>query len=78
MEKGKKTLRLYYPLWQGGMSSLIFESVPFIKILVPQGTNCETIEVPISKESNKEMEYKNCVNEPTILLKQIQVSNNNS
>ena len=78
MEKGKKTLRLYYPLWQGEMSSLTFESAPFIKMLVPQGTNCETIEVPISKESNKEMEYKNGVNEPTILLKQIQVSNNNS
>ena len=26
MEKGKTTLRLYYPVWQGGMSSAIAES----------------------------------------------------
>ena len=71
MEKGKTTLRLYYPVWQGGMSPAIAESAPFIKMLVPQGTNCETVEVPISKDFNKEIESKNDVNEPTILLKQI-------
>ena len=71
MEKGKTTLRLYYPVWQGGMSSLIFESAPFIKMLLPQGTNCETVEVPVSKEISKEPESKNGINEPTILLKQI-------
>ena len=71
MEKGKTTLRLYYPVWQGGMSSAIAESAPFIKMLVPQGTNCETVEVPISKDYNKKIESKNDVNEPTILLKQI-------
>jgi len=71
MEKGKTTLRLYYPVWQGGMSSAIAESAPFIKMLVPQGNNCETVEVPISKDYNKEIESKNDVNEPTILLKQI-------
>ena len=71
MEKGKTTLRLYYPVWQGGMSSAIAESAPFIKMLVPQGNNCETVEVPISKNFNKEIESKNDVNEPTILLKQI-------
>ena len=53
MEKGKTTLRLYYPVWQGGMSSAIAESAPFIKMLVPQGNNCETVEVPISKDYNK-------------------------
>ena len=71
MEKGKKSLRLYYPVWQGGMSPAIVESAPFIKMLVPQGANCETIEVPISKEYNKEIEFKNGVNEPSILIKQI-------
>ena len=40
-------------------------------MLVPQGTNCETVEVPIAKNYNKEIESKNDVNEPTILLKQI-------
>ena len=74
MEKGKTTLRLYYPVWQGGMSPLIFESAPFIKMLLPQGTNCETVEVPISKEISKEPESKNGINEPTILLKQIQAA----
>ena len=71
MENNNKTLRLYYPVWQGGMSSAIAESAPFIKMLVPQGTNCETVEVPIAKNYNKEIESKNDVNEPTILLKQI-------
>ena len=71
MEKGKTTLRLYYPVWQGGMSPLIFESAPFIKMLLPQGTNCETVEVPVSKEIKNEIESKNGINEPTILLKQI-------
>ena len=74
MEKDKTTLRLYYPVWQGGMSPLIFESAPFIKMLVPQGTNCETVEVPISYDCNKETEFKNDVNEPTILLKQIHIA----
>ena len=74
MEKGKTTLRLYYPVWQGGMSSLIFESAPFIKMLLPQGINCETVEVPVSKEISKEPESKNGVNEPTILLKQIKAA----
>jgi hypothetical protein len=74
MEKGKTTLRLYYPVWQGGMSPLIFESAPFIKMLLPQGTNCEKVEVPISKEISKEPESKNGINEPTILLKQIQAA----
>ena len=69
MEKGKTTLRLYYPVWQGGMSPLILESAPMIKMLLPQGNNCETAEVPISKEINKEIESKDGVNEPTILLK---------
>ena len=59
MEIGKSTLRLYYPVWQGGMSPAIAESAPFIKLLVPQGTNCETVEVPISKDYNKEIESKN-------------------
>jgi len=67
----KKLYILYYPVWQGGMSSAIAESAPFIKMLVPQGTNCETVEVPISKDYNKKIESKNDVNEPTILLKQI-------
>ena len=71
MEKGKTTLRLYYPVWQGSMSPLIFESAPFIKMLLPQGTNCETVEVPVSKEIKNEIESKNGINEPTILLKQI-------
>ena len=70
-ENNNKTLRLYYPVWQGGMSPAIAESAPFIKMLVPQGTNCETVEVPIAKNYNKEIESKNDVNEPTILLKQI-------
>ena len=74
MEKGKTTLRLYYPVWQGGMSPLIFESAPIIKMLLPQGTNCETVEVPVSKEIKKETESKNGVNEPTILLKQIKAA----
>ena len=74
MEKGKTTLRLYYPVWQGGMSPAIAESSPFIKMLVPQGKNCETIEVPISKDYSKEVEQKNGVNEPTILLKQIRAA----
>ena len=71
MEKGKTTLRLYYPVWQGGMSPAIAESAPFIKMLVPQGNNCETVEVPISKDFNKEIESRNDINEPSILLKQI-------
>ena len=71
MEKGKTTLRLYYPVWQGGMSSAIAESAPFIKMLVPQGNNCETVEVPISKDYNKEIESRNDINEPSILLKKI-------
>ena len=74
MEKGKTTLRLYYPVWQGGMSPLIFESAPIIKMLLPQGTNCETVEVPVSKEIKKETESKNGINEPTILLKQIKAA----
>ena len=74
MEKGKTTLRLYYPVWQGGMSPLILESAPMIKMLLPQGNNCETAEVPISKEINKEIESKDGVNEPTILLKQIKAA----
>ena len=74
MEKGKTTLRLYYPVWQGGMSPLIFESAPIIKMLLPQGANCETVEVPVSKEIKKETESKNGVNEPTILLKQIKAA----
>ena len=40
-------------------------------MLLPQGTNCETVEVPVSKEISKEPESKNGINEPTILLKQI-------
>ena len=74
MEKGKTTLRLYYPVWQGGMSPLILESAPMIKMLLPQGNNCETAEVPISKDINKEIESKDGVNEPTILLKQIKAA----
>ena len=74
MEKGKTTLRLYYPVWQGGMSPLILESAPMIKMLLPQGTNCETVEVPVSKEIKKETELKNGINEPTILLKQIKAA----
>jgi len=74
MEKGKTTLRVYYPVWQGGMSPLILESAPMIKMLLPQGNNCETAEVPISKEINKEIESKDGVNEPTILLKQIKAA----
>ena len=74
MEKGKTTLRLYYPVWQGGMSPLILESAPMIKMLLPQENNCETAEVPISKEINKEIESKDGVNEPTILLKQIKAA----
>ena len=74
MEKGKTTLRLYYPVWQGGMSPLILESAPMIKMLLPQGNNCETAEVPISKEINKEIESKDGVNELTILLKQIKAA----
>ena len=40
-------------------------------MLVPQGNNSETVEVQISKDYNKEIESKNDVNEPTILLNQI-------
>jgi arginase len=56
------------------MSPLILESAPMIKMLLPQGNNCETAEVPISKEINKEIESKDGVNEPTILLKQIKAA----
>ena len=61
MEKGSSTLRLYYPVWQGGMSSAIAESAPLIKMLVPQGTKCETTEVSISKNFDKETECENGV-----------------
>ena len=71
MEQGKKTLRLFYPVWQGGMSPAIAESSPLIKMLLPQGTSCEMVEVPISKDYTKKIEEKNGVNEPTILLKQM-------
>ena len=51
------------------MSPLIFESAPFIKILLPQGTNCEATEVPVSKEINKEPESKNGINLSSSILK---------
>ena len=53
---------------------MILESALMIKMLLPQGTNCETVEVPVSKEIKKETELKNGINEPTILLKQIKAA----
>ena len=71
MQKSK-TLRLIYPQWQGGMNPNYYLGSHILKQILPKGKS-EEIEVPVS-ENFEENYIKNNINNPDILIKQLQIA----
>ena len=74
--KKSKTVRLVYPQWQGGVNPNYAIGSEILNLVLPKGKNTETLEVPVDKNFDKEIELKDGINEQTNILKQLQCAFN--
>jgi arginase len=74
--KKSKTVRLVYPQWQGGVNPNYAIGSEILNLVLPKGKNTETLEVPVDKNFDKEIELKDGINEQTNILKQLQCAYN--
>lgn len=74
--KKSKTVRLVYPQWQGGVNPNYAIGSEILNLVLPKGKNTETLEVPVDKNFDKEIERKDGINEQTNILKQLQCAFN--
>ena len=74
--KKSKTVRLVYPQWQGGVNPNYVIGSEILNLVLPKGKNIETLEVPVDKNFDKEIEVKDGINEQTNILKQLQCAYN--
>lgn len=74
--KKSKTVRLVYPQWQGGVNPNYAIGSEILNLVLPKGKNTETLEVPVDKNFDKEIELKDGINEQTSILKQLQCAFN--
>jgi arginase len=74
--KNSKTVRLVYPQWQGGVNPNYAIGSEILNLVLPKGKNTETLEVPVDKNFDKEIELKDGINEQTNILKQLQCAFN--
>ena len=74
--KKSKTVRLVYPQWQGGVNPNYAIGSEILNLVLPKGKNTETLEVPVDKNFDKEIEIKDGINEQTSILKQLQCAFN--
>jgi arginase len=74
--KKSKTVRLVYPQWQGGVNPNYAIGSEILNLVLPKGKNTETLEVPVDKNFDKEIELKDGINEQANILKQLQCAFN--
>ena len=74
--KKSKTVRLVYPQWQGGVNPNYAIGSEILNLVLPKGKNTETLEVPVDKNFDKEIELKDGINEQTSISKQLQCAFN--
>lgn len=65
-----KTIRLIFPEWQGGINKNYATGSEILGIISPNGNNCEIIEVPVSKDFHKELEFVDGFYEKTAIISQ--------
>ena len=51
----KKTLRLTFPEWQGGVNPNYYMGSRLLTWLAPEGKNCESAEVPVETDFGAEV-----------------------
>ena len=69
-----KTIRLIFPEWQGGINKNYAIGSEILKIVAPQGNQCEIVEVPVSKDFDKELEFVDGFYEKTAIIAQQQAA----
>ena len=66
----KKTIRLLFPEWQGGIHPGYAMGAEILSLVAPQGQQCETIRVPVAETFDKELEFTHGTYETSAILAQ--------
>ncbi len=66
----EKTLRLIFPEWQGGMNPHYAFGSYILSQIAPQNENSETVEVPVDRDYDKEVQLENGYYASNILCEQ--------